>query len=246
MQKCLIYISHIKSNIFFNWRERIIFTSLNNPSICETAIQKLPFLFCKKSNQNTSSLLEIIEQFDEALSISFTKNFRILMCAMYGKTIEQNNTVTRREELFCVNCDQNKFKPGLLDNTGLLDEVYKTNLNEFWKILLLKFVNNSSTVVRCEVIKNIPKIINHYYLDSLFSNQILMLINDKDEEVRIQCSKVLNFIIFEKDSSGSYQIIESYFSQMLNILCSTVNTSLKYGNNELQYTCLETIFNVGW
>lgn len=246
MQKCLIYISHMKSDILFNWRENIIFTSLNNPSICETAIQKLPFLFCKNTNLNISTLLKIVEQFDEATSISFIKNFRILMCAMYGKIIKQNNTITCQEELFCVVCDQNKVKPDLLNDTDLLDKVYETNLNEFWKILLMKFVNNLNTVVKCEVIKNIPMIINHCYLDSLFRNQILMLINDKDEEVRIQCSKVLNFIIFEKDSSGSYQLIESYFSQMLSILCSAVNTSLKYGNNELQYTCLETIFNVGW
>lgn len=246
MQKCLSYICHIKSNIFFNWRENIIFTSLNNPYVCEIAIQKLPFLFYKKTNQNISTLLETIEQFDETISILFTKNLRILLCAMYGKTIEQNNTISRQKELFCVDCDQNKVKQGLVDDTSLLDEVYKTNLNEFWKILLFKFVNSSSTVVRCEVIKNIPMIINHHYLDGLFRNQMLILINDKNEEVRIQCSKVLNFIIFEKDSSGSYQIVESYFSHMLSILCSTVNTSLKYGNNELQYTCLETIFNVGW
>lgn len=244
MQKCLTYISHIKSNIFFNWRENIIITSLNNQNICEIAIQKLPFLFYKKSNQNISTLLEIIEQFDEARSILFIKNFRILMCAMYGKTIKQNNSITRQEELFCIICDQNKVKPDL--QTYLLNEACNTNLNEFWKVLLLKFANDSNTVIRCEVIKNIPMIMNHCYPDGLFKNQMLMLINDKDEEVRIQCSKVLNFIVFEKDSFGNYQIVESYFSQMLSILCSTVNTSLKYGNNELQYTCLETIFNVGW
>lgn len=89
-------------------------------------------------------------------------------------------------------------------------------------------------------------IINHFSPDNTFRNQMLMLINNKDEEVRIQCSKILNFIIFEKDSSGNIEIVESLFYQTLNILCTTVNTSLKVGNNELQYTCLETVFNIGW
>lgn len=244
MQKCLTYISHINSSICYNWQEKIIITSLNNANLCEIAIQNLAFLYYKKTDQNISILFETIEHFDEIKNILFVKNFRILLCTMYGKTIHQNNKITNQEELFCVDCDLIKDKQDTQIN--LMDDTYIKILNEFWKILLLSFVNNSNTVIRCEIIKNIPLITNHFYPDGSFRNQILLLINDKDEEVRIQCSKILNSIIFEKDSMGNIQVVDTYFSQMLNMLCSTVNTSLKFGNNELQYTCLDTIFNVGW
>lgn len=244
MQKCLSYISHIQINMLCDWRQNIVITSLRNKKVCETSILNLPFLFHKQKNQNISVLFEIIEDFDETTNIVFVKNLRILMCAMYGKTINQYNKTTCQEELFCIDCDRNKIQP----NSQICseDNTCKQVLNEFWKILLLSFVNNLNTVIRCEVIKNIPMIINHFYPDSSFRKHMLMLINDKDEEVRIQSSKILNSIIFEKDSSGNIEIVESVFYQMLNILCSTVNTSLKVGNNELQYTCLETIFNIGW
>lgn len=243
MHKCLTYISHMNNSIGFDWREKIIITSLNNKNLCETAIKNLPFLFYKKTNQDISTLLKTIEHFDETTNLVFVKNFRILMCAMYGKTIIQNNKITRLEELFCVDCDHkvaSDFQICAIDNT------YKENIDKFWEMLLKLLMNNSNTLIRCEVIKNIPMIINHLYLKSSFRNQMLMLINDKDEEVRIHCSKILNYIIFKKDSSESIQMVESFFPQMLNILCSTANTSLKYGNTELQYSCLETIFNVGW
>lgn len=233
----------MKNSICFEWREKIIITSLNNINLCETAIKHLPFLFHKKTNQDISTLFKTIEHFDETTSLMFVKNFRILMCAMYGKTIIQNNKITRLEEIFCVDCDH-KVTPDL--QICAIDNTYKENLDTFWEMLLKLFMNNSNTLNRCEVIKNIPMIINHLYLNSSFRNQMLMLINDKDEEVRIHCSKILNCIIFKKDASESIQMVESFFPQMLNILCSTANTSLKYGNTELQYTCLETIFNVGW
>lgn len=244
MQKCLTYISHINNNICYNWREKIIITSLNNEDLCEIAIENLAFLFYKKINQNISILFETIKHFNEIKNILFVKNFRILMCTMYGKTIHRNNKITNQEELFCINCDQNKDKKSIQIN--LADDAYIKSLNEFWNILLKSFVNNSNTVIRCEVIKNIPLIINHFYPDSSFRYQMLMLINDQDEDVRIQCSKILNSIIFEKDLNGNIQIVDSYFSQTLKILCTTVNASLKFGNNELQYTCLDTIFNIGW
>lgn len=245
MKNCLTYISHIKNSIYFNWREKLIITSLNDIHLCEIAIQNLAFLFYKKMSQNNINILfETIGQFDEITNVVFVKHFRILVCAMYGKTINQYNKITYQEELFCVNCDRNKVKQNL--QICVLDNTQNKSLNEFWKILLLSFINNSNTVIRCEVIKNIPLIMNHFYPDSSFRNQMLTLINDKDEEVRIQCSKILNSIIFEKDSVGNIQMVDSYLSQVLNILCTTVNTSLKYGNNELQYTCIETIFNLGW
>lgn len=245
MKKCLTYISHIKSNIYFNWQEKLIIASLNDTNLCEIAIQNSAFLFYKKTSQNNINILfETIRQFDEITNVVFVKNFRILMCAMYRKTINQYNKITYQEELFCVDCDRNKVKQKL--QVCSIDDSQNKSLNEFWKILLLSYINHSNTVIRCEVIKNIPLIINHFYPDSSFRNQMLTLINDKDEEVRIQCSKILNFIIFEQDSTGNIQMVDSYFSQVLNILCSTVNTSLRYGNNELQYTCIETIFNLGW
>lgn len=245
MKKCLTYISHIKSNIYFNWQEKLIMTSLNDINLCEIAIQNLAFLFYTKISQNNINILfETIRQFDETTNVVFLKNFRILMCAMYGKTINQYNKITYQEELLCVDCDQNKVKQNL--QLCLIDDNQNKSLNEFWKVLLLSFINNSNTVIRCEVIKNIPLIINHFYPDSSFRNQMLTLINDKDKEVRFQCSKILNFIIFEKDSTGNIQMVDSYFFEILNILCSTVNTSLRYGNNELQYTCIETILNLGW
>lgn len=245
MKTCLIYISRSNNSICFDWREKIIITSLNNTHLCETAIQSLPFLFYKKKSQNMSTLFETIKHFDETTNVVFIKNFRILMCAMYGKTIIQNNKITFQEELFCVNCDQNKIKSNL-QICSIDDNNYNKSLNEFWKTLLQSFLNNLNVVIKCEVIKNIPMILNHFHPESSFRNQMLMLINDNDEEVRIQCSNILNFIIFEKDSIGNIQTVETYFAQMLNILCSTVNTSLKFGNHELQYTCLETIFNIGW
>lgn len=244
MQTCLIYISRSNNSLCFDWQEKIIITSLNNTQLCKTAIQNLPFLFYKKKSQNISALFETIKHFDETTNVVFVKNFRILMCAMYGKTINQNNKTTFQEELFCVDCDQNKIKSNI--QKCFIDDNYIKSLNEFWKTLLQSFVNNLNIVIRCEIIKNIPMIINHFHLDSSFRNQMLMLINDSDEEVRIQCSRILNSIIFEKDSVGNIQTVETYFAQMLSILCSTVNTSLKFGNHELQYTCLETIFNVGW
>lgn len=208
-----------------------------------TAIKILPFLFYKANNTNNIFVLfETIKHFDEDTNLVFAKHFRILMCTMYGKTITKYNINTRQEELFCIDCDHNKTKQVL--QICLVENIFK-KINEFWNILLLSFMN-SSNAVRYEVIKNIPLIMNHFYPDSTFRNLMLSLINDKDEEVRIQCSKILNFIIFEKDSVGNIQLVDSYFSQLLNILCSTVNTSLKFVNNELQYTCLETIFNIGW
>jgi len=237
-------MSRINSNICYNWQEKIIITSLNNTDLYEIAIQNLAFLFYKTPNQNISILFETIKHFDEIRNISFVKNFRILMCTMYGKTIHQNNIITNQEELFCVDCDQNKNKEETQLN--LVDDTYIKSLDAFWKTFLLSFMNNSNTVIRCEIIKNIPLIINHLDPDSSFRNRILMLINDKDEEVRIQCSKILTSIIFVEDPNGNIQIVDTYFAQMLNILHSTVNTSLKFGNNELQYTCLDTIFNVGW
>lgn len=243
---CLTYMSQVKRDICYNFREKIIFTSLNNSDLCEAAIQNLPFLFHNRPTKNVSILFETIKHFDETRNILFVKHFRILMCAMYGKTIYRNNTIIGQEELFCVECDQNIVKSDL-QQSCLIDDDCKRNLNEFWKILLLSFVNNSNTVIRCEVIKNIPMITNHFYPDSYFKNQMLKLINDKDEEVRIQCSKILNSIIFEKNSTGNIQMVESsYFTEILNILCIAVNTSLKFGNKELQCTCLETIFNIGW
>ncbi|CAI6361847.1 unnamed protein product [Macrosiphum euphorbiae] len=243
MQKCLTYISHIQINMLCDWRQNLVITSLRNKNVCETSILNLPFLFHKQKNQNISILFEIIEDFDETTNIVFVKNLRILMCAMYGKTIKQYDKNTCQEELLCIDCDRNKIQQN--SEIYSIDDTCKKMLNEFWKILLLSFVNNLNTVIRCEVIKNIPMIINHFNPDSSFRKHMLMLINDKDEEVRIQSSKMLNSIIFEKDSSGNIEIVESVFYQMLNILCSTVNSSLKVGNNELQYTCLETIFNVG-
>lgn len=234
----------MESNICFSWREKIVIISLDNRNLCEIAIKNLPFLFHKKINQNIDNLFKTIKYFDEQSRILFVKHFRILMCSMYGKTINQNNKITCDEDLFCVDCDQIKVKS--CPQICLIDDNYNKSLNEFWKTILLLLVNDSNTVIRCEVIKNIPLITNHFYSDSIFRNQMLMLINDKDEEVRLLCSKILNHIIFEKDSSGSIQIIESCFSQMMNILCSTVNNSLKYGNSELQYSCLETVFHVGW
>lgn len=243
---CLAYISKIKSDIIYNFQEKIIITSLNNSDLREAAIRNLPFLFYKRSNKNISVVFETIKHFDETTNILFVKYFRILMCTMYGKTIYQNNKIIGQEQLFCIECDQNIAKTDLKQSC-LIDDAYKINLNEFWKILLLSLVNNSNTVIRCEVIKNIPMITNHFYPDSYFKNQMLLLINDKDEEVRIQCSKILNSIIFEKNSTGSIQMVESaYFTKILNTLCSAVNNSLKFGNKELQYTCLETIFNIGW
>lgn len=243
MQKCLIDIGHIKNSICFDWQEKIIISSLSNTNLFSTAIQILPFLFYKKNNTNNMFVLfETIKHFDENTSVVFAKNFRILMCTMYGKTINKYNINTCQEELFCIDCDHKKTEQVL--QICLVENIFK-KVNEFWKILLLSFMNSSNTV-RCEVIKNIPLIMNHFYPDSTFRNLMLALINDKDEEVRIQCSKILNFIIFEKDSVGNIQLVDSYFFQLLNILCSTVNTSLKFGNNELQYTCLETIFNIGW
>lgn len=244
MKKCITYISKIKSSIFINWQEKVIITSLNNSDLCEITIQNLPFLFYKKTNQNISILFETIEYFDETTKLIFVKNFRIFMCAMYGKTICQNNKITCQKELFCIECDRNKIKCDL--QTCLSDNKCNKILNEYWKILLLSFMNDSNTAIKCEVIKNISMVINHFYPDSFFRNQMLTLINDKDEEVRIQCSKVLSSIIFEKDSAGNIQVVESYVSKMLNFLCSTVNSSLKLGNDKLQYTCLETIFNIGW
>ncbi|VVC41563.1 Hypothetical protein CINCED_3A002699 [Cinara cedri] len=242
IKKCLTYISRMKNSVNFDWREQVIITSLNDINLCETAIQNLPFLFLKKSNQDNSILFKTIGLFDETTNIVFVKNFRILMCTMYGRTISQNNKITHQEELFCVDCDHkvtSDFQICSIDNN------YKENLNTFWQMLLLLFVNNSNTLIRCEIIKNIPMIINHVYIDSSFRNQMLMLINDKDEEVRIHCSKILNYIIFEKDSSENIQMVQSFFPQILDILCSTANISLKYGNTELQYTCLETVFNIG-
>jgi len=230
--------------MWYDWRQNIVITSLKDKNVCEISILKLPFLFHNKKNQNISTLFEIIENFDETTNIAFVKNLRILMCAMYGRTINHYNKISCQEELFCIDCDRNKIQPD--SQICSVDDSCKKILNEFWKILLLSFVNNLNTVIRCEVIKNIPMIINHFYPDSSFRKHMLMLINDKDEEVRMQCSKILNSIIFEKDSSGDIEIVESVFYQTLNILCSTVNTSLKVGNNELQYTCLETIFNIGW
>lgn len=245
MQYCLAYLSHIKSCVCFDWRKKIIITSLHDTQLFDTAIQSLPFLFYKKTNQNNISILfETIKDFDEAKKIAFVKNFRILLCTMYGKTINQNNKTTCQEELFCIDCDQNRIKQNAQINS--IDDTCKKVLNENWNMLILSFVNDSNTVVRCEIIKYIPAIINHFYLDNSFRNCMLMLINDNSEDVRIQCSKILNSIIFEKDSTGNIQLVESYFSQMLKILCSTVNNSLKFGYSELQYTCLETIFNVGW
>lgn len=245
MKKCLKFISHIKNNICFNWREQILVTSLSNKDVCEMAIQNLPFLFHKNASQNISNLLDTIEHFNETTNILFVKTFRMLMCAMYRKTLNQNNKITCQEYLLCVDCD--KKKNVVLDlQMCLIDETYNISLNKFWKTLLLSFLSNSNTVIRCEIIKNIPFITNHFHPDNLLREQILLLIKDKDEEVRIQCSKVLNYIVFEKDLTGDIQMIESFFYQMMNILCSTVNTSLQLGNNELQYTCLETIFNVGW
>lgn len=245
MQNCLTYICRIKSDICVNWREKIIFLSLSSINLNETAIQNLSFFFYKKTDHsNVSTLFEIIKNFDETTSITFVKNFRLLVCSMYGKTIIQNNKVTFKEELSCIQCDQNTTQQLL--KTSFIDDTRHKNLNEYWKNLLVLYVNSTNTVIRCEVIKNVPLMVNHFYPDSTFRNQMLKLINDEDEEVRIQCSKVLKFIILEKDSLGNIQLIKSYFSQLLNNLCSTVNTSLKYGNNELQYTCLETIFNVGW
>jgi hypothetical protein len=243
---CLAYISQIKSDICYNFLEKIIITSLNNSDLCETAIRNLPFLFYKKPNKNISIVFETIKHFDEIKNILFVKYFRILMCTMYGKTIYQNNKIIGQEELFCIECEQNMIKTDL-QQSYVIDDTYKRNLNEFWKILLLSLVNNPNTVIRCEVIKNIPMITNHFYPDSYFKNQMLMLINDKDEEVRIQCSKILNSIIFEKNLTGNIQMVESaYFTKILNTLCSAVNNSLKSGNKELQYTSLETIFNIGW
>lgn len=241
IQTCLVYISCIKSSIYFNWQEKIVIASLKNANSCEIAIRSLPFLFYKKNGQNIPVLFETIKTFDEITNILFVKNFRILMCAMYGKTVNQTNKITYQEELFCVDCDKNKVKPDIK-----IRSIDNKSLNEFWKLLLLSFVNSSNMEIKCEVIKNIPLVVNHFYPDDYFRNQMLSLINDKEEEVRFQCSKVLNSMIFEKDAAGNVQIVESYFSQMLNILCTTVNTSLKFGNVELQYTCLETIFNVGW
>lgn len=243
---CLTYISRVKSDICYNFREKIIITSLNNSDLCETAIRNLPYLFSRRSNKNISCLFQTIEHFDETKNILFVKHFRILMCAMYGTTIYQINKLIGQEELFCIVCDRNIIKTDL-QQSCLIDDACKRNLNEFWNMLLLSFVNNTNTVIRCEAIKNIPMITNHFFPDSCFKNQMLMLINDKDEEVRIQGSKVFNSIIFEKNVTGNIQVVESsYFSKILNILCSTVNTSLKFGNKELQYTCLETIFNIGW
>lgn len=244
MQKCLTYLSRIQINMLCDWRQNIVITSLRNKNVCETSILNLPFLFHKQRNQNISILFEIIEDFDETTNIVFVKNLRILMCAMYGKTISQYNKTSCQDELFCIDCDRNKIQ--LNSQICSIHDTCKKTLDDFWKILLLSFVNNSNTIIRCEVIKNIPMIINHFYPDSSFRKHMLMLINDKDEEVRIQSSKILNYIIFEKDLSGNIEIVESVFYQTLNILCSTVNTSLKVGNNELQYTCLETIFNIGW
>lgn len=244
-QACIIYLSHIKSCVCFDWRNKIINTSLLDINLFETAIQNLPFLFYKKTNQNSISILfETLKDFNETAKIVFIKNFRILMCTMYGKAITQNNNTSCQEELFCVDCDKNKIKK--VPQTSLIDDTFKKVLNKHWNMLLLSFVNDSNTVIRCEMIKYLPVMINHFYPDNSFRNQMLMLINDNNEDVRIQCSKILNSIIFEKNSSGDIQLVELYFPQMLEILCSTVNNSLKFGNNELQYTCLETIFNVGW
>lgn len=230
--------------MLYDWRQNIVITSLRDKNICEISILNLPFLFHKKKNQDISILFEIIKDFDESTNIVFVKNLRILICAMYGKTIIRYNETSCQEELLCIDCDCKKIQPNL--QICSIDNTCEKILNEYWKILLLSFVNNLNTDIRCEVIKNIPMIMNHFYPDNSFRKHMLMLINDKDEEVRIQSSKILNSIIFEKDSSGNIEIIESVFYQTLNILCSTVNSSLKVGNNELQYTCLETIFNIGW
>lgn len=233
----------MKNSIYFDWQEKVVMASLNNINVCEIAIKHLPFLFYKKPNLDISTFSKTIEHFDETTQFVFVKNFRILMCVMYRRTIIKNNKITHQEELFCVDCDH-KVTPDF--QICAIDNTYKENLNTFWETLLLSFLNNPNTPIRCEVIKDIPMIINHLNLNSSFRKQMLMLINDKDEEVRIYCSKILNYIIFKKDSSGSIEMVESFFPQMLNILSSTANTSLKYGNIELQYTCLETIFNVGW
>jgi len=241
----LTYICRIKSSICFNWQEKIIMLSLKNISLCEIAIQNLPFLFHAKSNGiNIPILYETIIHFNDDTINVFVKNFRILLCSMYGKTINQNSEITCQEELFCIICDQYKIKTDI--QTCTIDNTFDKNLNEFWKILILSFVNNSSTTIKCEIIKNISFVMNHFYPDSNFRNNMLTLINDKDEEVRIQCSKIFSSLIFEKDSTGKIQIVESYFSQLMNILCSTVNASLTLGNTNLQFTCLETIFNIGW
>ncbi|XP_050431325.1 serine/threonine-protein kinase ATR [Adelges cooleyi] len=243
MQCCLMYISQTNENICFDVREKIIFASFSKTDLCKTSLRNLPFLFHRKNNHNVSALFDVIKQFDDSTIVCFVQNLRILLCAMYGKTVLLKNKVTCREELFCIDCDNNKFSSE--QEISPHSKIYANKLNEFWNVVLLSLVNNSTMHIRCEVIKMMPKIINHFQPDNNFKSQMLTLIQDKNESVRIQCSKVLNYVIFEKDPTGDLQIDDSLFIHTLNILCTTANDSLTVGNNELQYSCIETIFNIG-
>lgn len=125
-------MSHIQINIWFDWRQKTVITSLNDKNLCEISIINLPFLFHKNKTQNISILFEMIEEFDETAIIMFVKNIRILMCAMYGKTVNRYNKTTCREELFCVDCDQKNIQPE--SQICSIDDTCKKILNDFWKI----------------------------------------------------------------------------------------------------------------
>ncbi|XP_050524661.1 serine/threonine-protein kinase ATR isoform X2 [Daktulosphaira vitifoliae] len=242
-KQCLMYISRTKENVCIDLREKIVYASFGSIDLCKDSLTNLPFFFHEKINSEILTLFQVIKQFDDHCNIIFVRNLRILVCAMYGKSVIYKNKTSEYEELYCLDCDHDKVN--LVQITTLHDLDYLNKLNDFWNVVLLSLLNNSNTEIRYEVIKIIPKIINHFYPDKYFRNQILTLIQDKEEDIRNQFSKIINSIIFEKDSMGNFQVIDPLYSDTLNILCKTINTSFKLGNVEQQYSCLETTFNIG-